>query len=80
MCSQKVACLPAADSHMLYAMALRALSELVMIVIGKVFPLLLLPTLAMGQCDEMPSGACCEADGFFQEADTEVYHFSFQNN
>ena len=56
MCSQKVACLPAADSHMLYAMAIRALSELVMIVIGKVFPLLLLPTLAMGQCaNEMPS-------------------------
>ena len=45
-----------------------------MIVIGKVLSLLLLPTLAMGQCaNEMPSGACCDADGFFQEADPEVY-------
>ena len=47
---------------------------IIMIVIQtKVFSLLLLPSLVMGQCaNEMPSGACCEADGFFTEADPQV--------
>ena len=39
----------------------------------KVLSLLLLPALVVGQCaNPMPSGACCEADGFFTEADPEV--------
>merc|ERR1711934_909545 len=43
-----------------------------------VLSLLLLPTLAMGQCaNEMPSGACCDADGFFQEADPEACSFYY---
>ena len=47
---------------------------IIMIVIQtKVLSLLLLPSLVMGQCaNEMPSGACCEADGFFTEADPRV--------
>ena len=47
---------------------------IIMIVIQtKVLSLLLLPSLVMGQCaNEMPSGACCEADGFFTEADPQV--------
>merc|ERR1711863_254326 len=43
-----------------------------------VLSLLLLPTLAMGQCaNEMPSGACCEADGFFTEADPQACSFYY---
>ena len=39
----------------------------------KVLSLLLLPALVVGQCaNPMPSGACCEDDGFFTEADPEV--------
>ena len=45
-----------------------------MIFVLEVLSLLLLPTLAMSQCaNEMPSGACCDADGFFTEADPEVF-------
>jgi len=43
-----------------------------------VLSLLLLPTLAMSQCaNEMPSGRCCEADGFFAEADPEACSFYY---
>merc|ERR1739844_391908 len=43
-----------------------------------VLSLLLLPTLAMGQCaNEMPSGACCDADGFIQEADPDACSFYY---
>ena len=39
----------------------------------KVLSLLLLPALVVGQCaNPMPSGTCCEDDGFFTEADPEV--------
>jgi len=45
----------------------------------KVLSLLLLPALVVGQCaNPMPSGACCEDDGFFTEADPEAcsYYYS----